>query len=148
MTYEDPKAVANGYVILQSASKSIYPEDKVLWSTVNEDESIGLFKVDNPAKLVAAGQVYPFHILFQGIEVIGQPIPDIGVFVFQDSLALDYRMGNEWNPEKVEAFLVLLIQLASLDSEAVVSTEECVQPEVADHFQEVFAKFRVGRKLS
>ena len=55
-------------------------------------------------------------------------------------------MGDDWSPEKVEAFLVLLIQLANLDSKAIISTEEYVLPEVANHFQEVFKKFRAEYK--
>ena len=63
VTYKDVQAVAKGYEILWDASKSIYPEDIVLWSTADDDKSIDLFKISNPAKLVTSYQIHPFHLV-------------------------------------------------------------------------------------
>ena len=68
----------------------------------------GLLILTTPLNSWSTGQVERLSIsIFQALKLLDKLSQIAGVFVFQDSLALDYRMGAEWNSAKVEAFLKL-----------------------------------------
>ncbi|MUV14646.1 hypothetical protein [Noviluteimonas gilva] len=72
------------------------------------------FEGPEDARRMLAGQVDPFHVLLADIDVAGQRIPDLGVFVFPGRLCLDYRMGQAWTDARIDALLQLLVQLEAL----------------------------------
>ena len=72
------------------------------WDNESDSERL-LDSVQNAASLVATGQAEPFHFSVAGIRRGGVEVPCIGIFVFQDLLAFDYRMGSHWGPEQVFA---------------------------------------------
>jgi hypothetical protein len=84
-------------------------------------------------------------VVFGGIRVRGTSIPDIGVFLCPDQIALDYRMGSAWGSKQLEALFELLVELASLDSESSVSLEENAFPEVLDRFQKAWHRWVLER---
>lgn len=63
------------------------------------------------ASRVSDGVVEPFHVLAKGINIDGQPLPDLGVMVCKHGLTLDYRMGPDWDAPRIDALLSLLRQL-------------------------------------
>lgn len=72
------------------------------------------------ALLVASGAAEPFHVVLAGISGSSTPIPDLGVFVFSDSLDFDYRMGPAWGQSEIQSFLALLSQLRDLGGQISV----------------------------
>lgn len=89
------------------------------------DKMLPLNSVPNAAKLVAEFKASPFHVIIGDICINGQELPELGIFFFQDSIAVDYRMGGEWNAAKVFAFFVWLKHLISLTESGKVIT--CTQ---------------------
>ena len=65
----------------------------------------------------------------------------LGVFVFADQIALDYRIGPDWRSIELRAFFRLLLDLARLDHESSVTLEPPVLPVVAEHFQTCWSRF-------
>ena len=78
--------------------------------------------VDDPSGMVVDGTAYPFIVCFGGISFGGVPLPEIGVFVFDDCIELDYRMGSIWNRQNVDAFFRLLVHLKRLVPESVIQS--------------------------
>ncbi|NLI76481.1 MAG: hypothetical protein GX442_08570, partial [Candidatus Riflebacteria bacterium] len=62
----------------------------------------------NPASLVVSGEAEPFHFLTRGIRVEGVDLPDLGVFVLPNAVALDYERGPWWGRAQVTALFSLL----------------------------------------
>lgn len=62
----------------------------------------------NPALLVVSGEAEPFHFLTRGIRVEGVELPDLGVFVLPNAVALDYERGPWWGRAQVTALFSLL----------------------------------------
>jgi hypothetical protein len=88
------------------------------------DADVPIDQCEDPAGLVLSGVTDSFHCCFGGMSHSGVPIPVLGLFVFGDCVQIDYRMGTEWNPENVDAFFRLLVQLKSLAPEAIVGSAE------------------------
>ena len=100
-----------GYEIIRNSSTHISSKDSTYWSIVKEKDIPILF-TDNPATKVISDDAEPFHLCFGGIKSpTGKTIPDLGLFVFQNSLALDYKMGEDWNKDAIDGLFELLISL-------------------------------------
>ena len=81
-----PDGVVAGFDALR-AHANIDPA-ATLWHTALDRE---VFLADHPdaARLVASGSQDPFHVLAGGVRVGGTAVPDLGVFIFPNELALD-----------------------------------------------------------
>ena len=92
--------------------------------------------VQNGSRLIVRGQREPFHILLRAPTADGTALPDLGVFVFEDELAIDYRMGPDWGPSEVAGFFTLLCQTTALAPSARVELEDIAvagRPALASH---------------
>ena len=104
-------------------------------------QDMPISSVPNAATLVVEGRAEPFHCLCQGLSYEGEILPDIGVFVFDDRIALDYRMGQEWDARKLKALFGLLKELKGIDTGAKVSLEDTVLTQLRRHFELVWERF-------
>jgi hypothetical protein len=143
--YSDPQAMIRGYALLRKRAQRVgnrgaMPGASSFWST-SEKTDRPVDSVPNAAALVVSGEAEPFHVVFGGIQSHGITLPDLGVFVFRHQLALDYRMGAQWGPAKVEALFGLLSALASLDPRASLSLEEGIPHEVVARFQGAWRRY-------
>ncbi|QDU57612.1 hypothetical protein [Aeoliella mucimassa] len=137
----NPDAIIGAYELLISRAKSTVTECPVFWSKTDEQEH-PLNSVPNAAALVVCDEAEPFHVVLGGIEARGTVIPDLGVFVFQECIALDYRMGAEWGPLQLDAFFGLLLELSALDQTCRLTLDEHVQQGFQDRFHTAFLRFK------
>ncbi|MCR9277839.1 MAG: hypothetical protein NXH85_07665 [Pseudomonadaceae bacterium] len=80
---------------------------------------------DNPAVEIATGDAEPFHVLFGGIRSRGEYcVPPLGVFCCSEEIAVDYRMGPDWNEQSVLGLFELLDELAQVLSTDVFEHRE------------------------
>jgi hypothetical protein len=93
-----------GFLMERSAPDSTQP--LILWDTALS--AAAPIEPLTAAARVASGEIPNFHVRIQGIEVDGIALPSLGIFVCTDELALDYRMGGEWTPAVLAAFVRLL----------------------------------------
>jgi hypothetical protein len=99
-------------------------DDATLWHNQMQ-ANVLLNQVEDPVGLVISGIAEPFHCCFQLHSQGVNTIPILGLFVFQDVVEIDYRMGGDWNPENVDAFFRLLVYLKSIAPEANVESADC-----------------------
>jgi hypothetical protein len=129
--------VAAIYAMLRGRSK-LAGEPPVFWSRTN-DESLSVDSVPNAAALVVAGQAEAFHHCIEGVLAAGAALPVLGVFVWQDCVELDYRMGPEWGPSQVAGFFELLRDCCAIAPEAVVIPAKFEGPPYPDRFAQAWA---------
>jgi hypothetical protein len=123
--------LATGYAFLRWQAQ-VAPGVAFWHRTLNREEQLDAWP--DAAWLVATQEADVFHFLARGIAIDGVILPDLGVFVFPDELALDYRMGPEWDERRVLALFELLRQLAALDPQARVRLDRGILPEVERRF--------------
>jgi hypothetical protein len=124
---------------LQNACRAI-ASGAVFWSLEDQQEK-PINSVPNAADLVAQGRAEPFHFLCQALTYEGVVLPDIGVFVFGDQIALDYRMGKEWDAVKLNALFGILKEVKRIDSGARISIEDYALPQVRKQFETTWRRF-------
>ena len=124
---------------LQNACRAI-ANGAVFWSLEDQQEK-PINSVPNAADLVVQGRAEPFHLLCQGLTYDGVVLPDIGAFVFGNQIALDYRMGKEWDALKLRALFGILKEAKTIDSRARISIEEYASPQVRKQFETMWREF-------
>ena len=140
VNFRDPRATAAGYALLRRRAGRVVTENPRFWSNPLSAEC-ELDSVPNAATLVVAGDAEPFHVLLGGIATPSTVIPDLGVFVFPNQLALDYRMGPDWGPSELDGLFELLVELTNLDTGASVSLEDGALPEVTARVQRAWQRW-------
>ncbi len=125
-----------------------------LWAELHDffetdDGSLPEFWINysNPAALPAALSILALppdtrsHHMLGPITWNGVQLPELGIFVADDQLAIDYRMGPEWNPANVHALLTLFAALQDLDPAATVTLEDYAAPSAETRFQQIWKDF-------
>jgi hypothetical protein len=138
-----PNGVVAIFSYLQNAGDCI-SNDSSFWS-IEEQRDKAINSVPNAAALVVEGLAEPFHCLCQGLTFEGIQIPDLGVFIFDDHITLDYRMGEEWNAKKLKALFGILKELKWICPEAKVSIEDYALAKVRRHFESTWEKYLQAR---
>jgi hypothetical protein len=108
-----------------------------------EARSFDVHDLLNAPELVDEGYVEPCHMLFAGVRVSGEIVPDLGGYFFQRAVELDYRMGTEWNAQVLAAFIDLLDLLVSPFPGVLPSLQG--SPEANERFQIAMAKYLKNR---
>lgn len=116
-----------------------------LWNNKSKQD-VNLSGISDPAGLVTCGAADPFYCCFSGISWDQVELPVLGLFVFQESLEIDYRMGCEWNPDRVEAFFRLVAHLISIAPEAIVASTEQEGLPFPERFDEALDHYSPQRK--
>lgn len=139
-----PQGVGEIYAMIRRRSRmaSTSPE---FWSRT-ANASFPVDSVPNAAALVATGWAEAFHHTVAGLVSAGVELPVLGVFVFSDSIALDYRMGPEWGPSQVAGLFELLWDCCALDTHAVVEPESPEGPPYPERFMIAWTEFQNRRR--
>lgn len=119
VTYSDSSLVPQAFQYLfDHGAKNVTVDGGYLW--IKATQSGKPFSGPQDALLVSSGAAEGFHVVLSGLYGTRGQIPDLGVFVFTNSLTLDYRMGAQWGQDQIYSLLELLRQLRDLGG--VIST--------------------------
>lgn len=102
---------------------------------------MGLDEVEDASKLVVNRKAHPFHFMIRNIRFNEKQIDEIGIFVLDNAIAIDYEKGPFWNELKV-ASLMTLIHLIMKDSpQSFIRLEDEVPQEAKERFEESYKEY-------
>jgi hypothetical protein len=133
-----PDGVASVFELIRS--RATLDSDAAFWHRALDREEL-LTAYHDPAGMVASGDTEAFHVVASGISAGETILPDLGVFVFSDEIALDYRMGPEWGEAELGALFELLRILTAVAPEARVELDDHELPEVERLFMDEWAAY-------
>jgi hypothetical protein len=102
------------------------------------DQEVPFAELSDAVELAANGRITTLHVLLSGIRSSGNRLPDLGVSVQPGEVALDYRMGEDWNADVLAAFIELLAELQALDPDvrlAAAHELDLVAEQIQERFQ-------------
>jgi hypothetical protein len=114
-----------------------------IWHDERE-EQLPLAEVPDAGALVTSGRIGSLHVVLSGVRSAGIRLPDLGVSLFRDSVELDYRMGRDWNPIVLSAFVDLLIELQQLDPGSRLDAH--ADADVQEQFREAIERYLVAAR--
>lgn len=133
--------VARIYSLIRDESRLV-SKHSYFWDT-NLKLERHLDDVKNAAELVTENGAEPFHFNVENLTSNGVTLPCLGVHVFQDSIAIDYRMGKSWNLQKVYAFFSWLKEIVELAGGASVVPASSEGPPCPDVFIKAWMEFEI-----
>ena len=147
VAFEQRSPVPQAYALIADRGTLYNAATRTFWSETSSSEVL-VASVPNPAQLVITGEAQPFHVVFQGIRSsAGALVPDLGLYVFQQDLAFDYRMGPEWGPASLLGLFELLADVADLAPGTRVFIERGDWPEVEARFQACWSHYIEERAM-
>ena len=135
-----PEGVAKVYDYLRAHSR-LACTNPHFWDKTSKQEA-HVDSVPNAAQRVIEGLAEPFHIAVGGLKFLNTKIPDLGIFVFQKEIALDYRTGKEWAEPQLLALFELLRHICSIDPHARIKYDEGSVPDFKQRFQRAWSMFQ------
>lgn len=132
-----PQDVSTLYALIRAGSRLV--SAVALWDLVSERDR-AIDDVGNAGALVATGQLAPFHFVVDQVNAPEHAIPPLGVQVFQECIAIDWRMGPDWGHEEVWAFFVWLQDLVSRTQAGFLELADDGPPE-GEKFMAAWAQF-------
>ncbi|MCP4456587.1 MAG: hypothetical protein GY816_00950, partial [Cytophagales bacterium] len=76
-----------------------------------KEKDVAIVEVQNAATLVVEGKADSFHFCINVINYQGCELPEIGIFIFEDSIEFDYRMGPEWTKKSTISFFKFMLEM-------------------------------------
>jgi hypothetical protein len=140
LTHLTGSEVASIYLFLLSRGKDVPLYRTTFWDKQLQ-QARALDSVQNAAMLVVQGRAEPFHLLIGGLTLHEIIIPDLGIFVWDDSLYIDYRMGSEWGPAELGALFECLYHINKIAPEMQVVLEDGVIEQVQKRFRQVWQHY-------
>ncbi len=134
------EGVENIYAFLRQNS-DIVSCGSYFWS-IPEEKEVPVDAVENAASLVVKGEAECFHIVLAGLSFNGATIPDLGVFVFQNSIVLDYRMGEWWESAELEALFMCFSKIREIAPAVEINYPSSLSyPEFREQFNAALLKY-------
>ena len=87
---------------------------------------MGLDEVENPAQLVCTKKANPFHFMARSIRYAQGSVRELGVFVLDNAIALDYEKGPIWGEREIETLLQMIIKIRTGAPESFIRLEDAV----------------------
>ena len=88
---------------------------------------MGLDEVDNPARLVCEKKANPFHFMARSLRFADGRVHELGIFILDNAVALDYEKGPIWGEREIETLLQIILHIRSGNPQGFLRFEETVK---------------------
>ena len=99
-----------------------------------------LDQVDCAATLVCNKTAQPFHFMVRNLAFADGEIHELGIFVLDNAIALDYEKSRIWGELQIETLLHLINQLKKGAEKAFIKLEDAVSPDDRQRLEKALAR--------
>ncbi len=133
------KEVVAGYQILRK-SGSVAGGPRIF--TLEANGEVEIDEVECAATLVCRKQAEPFHFMMRNLAFADGKLHEIGVFILDNAIALDYEKSPIWGEIQIETFLLLINAIMGESSTAFIRLEDDVSPEDKERLEQCLSKLK------
>jgi len=87
---------------------------------------MGIDEVENAARLVCEQKASPFHFMLRSLRHEPGIVHELGVFVLDNAIALDYEKGPVWGEREIESLLKIILRIKGTSPGPLIKLEEAV----------------------
>jgi hypothetical protein len=134
-----PASIVNGYNFIRKNGGFLVGGPRFL--NAEQGCEMGLDEVEDASQLVVNRKAHPFHFMIRNIRFEDYQIDEIGIFVLDNAIAIDYEKGPFWNEQKITS-LMYLINLIMKDSpQSFIRLEEEVPKDDKQRFENAYKEY-------
>jgi hypothetical protein len=130
--------VVNGYNLIRKSASSLVGRPTL--QTVENQSLHGIDELGNAADLVCKRKVYPFHFMVSDLKIKKFGLYELGIFIFENGIALDIERGPLWGEREMMCLLMLIIKIKGSSSSAFIRLEERFNEEYQSKFEEAILR--------
>ncbi|EKD82276.1 MAG: hypothetical protein ACD_39C01390G0001, partial [uncultured bacterium] len=101
--------ISAGYLFIRKIADFIVGGPRFFNSAANCE--MKLDEVENPARLVCEKRANPFHFMTRSIRYEQGRVHELGIFILDNAVALDYEKGPIWGEREIETPLHIILTI-------------------------------------
>ncbi len=129
-----PEQVVSGYNFIRSKSKRLRG-NPVFYSFESRQE-IGLDEVPNAAEMVCRRQAHPFHFVVATLRLDRGILYDLGFFILDNAIAIDYNPGPLWGELEIETLMRIIMGIRANAPDSFIKLSSSAKPENRGRIEE------------
>ncbi len=104
-----PEQVIAGYNFIRSKTKRI--RGTPTFQSFESMQYVGLDEIGNAAEQVAKRHAAPFHFIVGTIKIGKGILYDLGFFILDNAICIDYLRGPLWGEREIETLMRIIIEI-------------------------------------
>ena len=132
--------VIDGYNFIRSKSKRL--RGNPTFFSFETKQEIGLDEVINAAELVCKRQAHPFHFVIATLRLGRGILYDIGFFILDNAIAIDYKPGPLWGELEIETLMRIIIEIRKNAPESFLQLKSTTNPEHRGRIEEALIQLQ------
>ncbi len=135
----DQEEIADGYLLMRNSASFVVGAP--MFQNLLENREMPLSECENPAKLVCEGNARPFHFMLRQLKLENCVIPELGIFILDNAIALDFQKGRYWGEKEIEGLFLLLYWLRKNSTKSIIRLEDILNPADKENFFAAYDEF-------
>lgn len=82
--------------------------------SLEAQKEVGIDEIGNGAELVCRRQANPFYFVVASLKGSRTNISDLGFFIFDNAICIDFKPGPLWGEIEIETFLLLILEIRKI----------------------------------
>ena len=128
------KQVVEGYNFIRFKSSRLRG-NPTFYSLETKNE-IGLDEQGNAAEFVCRRHAHPFHFVVATFRLGRGVLYDLGFFILDNAIAIDFRLGPLWGEREIETLMRIILEIRKNAPESFIQLPSDVNPEYRSRIEE------------
>lgn len=116
------KEVVASYDFIRSKARRLRG-NPTLYS-LDEQKEVGIDEIGNGAELVCRRQANPFYFVVASLKGNRTNISDLGFFIFDNGICIDFKPGPLWGEIEIEIFLLIILEIRKIASNSFIQIQD------------------------
>lgn len=126
--------VSDGYLFIRE--KAQFTVGTPCFFNCETRREMDLSEAENPARLVCEKKANPFHFMTRNIRYEPGCVHELGIFIFDNAIALDYEKGPIWGEREIETLFQIILKIKGTGTAAFIKLEKSTK----ETDRQIFAK--------
>lgn len=134
--------VIAGYNFIRSKSRRLRGEPSFFSYEVQDE--VGIDEIGNAAEFVCKRLGKPFHFVSATTKIGKCNLYELGFFILDNAIAIDFQRGPLWGESQIEALLNIILEIRKNATESFLQLSSRLNPEYRSRLDEALQKLAAG----
>ena len=133
-----PEQVVSGYNFIRSISRRLRGEPTFF--SLETMQEMKLDEIGNAAEYVCKRKAHPFHFVSATIRLGRGILYDLGFFILDNAIAIDFKRGPLWGELEIETLMRIILAIRENAPESYIQLQSTANPTYRGRLEEALIK--------